>query len=81
MLNSRCQPIAIRDVIKYLVGVLEAENLTSRVFSIGGKDIFTYLWGNIYWYLLWKFHAKVFKQMLKFFYKVSVRPDGAEAEA
>ena len=25
MLNSRCQPIAIRDVIKYLVGVLEAE--------------------------------------------------------
>lgn len=32
MLNSRCQPIAIQDVIKYLVGVLEAENLTSRVF-------------------------------------------------
>ncbi len=37
--------------------------------------------GNIYWSLLWKFHARVFKQMLKFFYKESVRPDGAEAEA
>lgn len=40
--NSKCQPIAIRDVIKYLVGVLEKENLTSRNFQIGGQDIFTY---------------------------------------
>ncbi len=28
--NSRCQPIAIRDVIKYLVGVLETDGLTTR---------------------------------------------------
>lgn len=41
--NSRCQPIAIRDVIKYLVGVLETENLTTRVYPIGGGDVLTYM--------------------------------------
>lgn len=40
--NSRVQPIAVRDVIKYLVGVLEAENLTTREYSIGGQDVMTY---------------------------------------
>ena len=40
--DSKCQPIAIRDVIKYLVGVLETANLTTRVYQIGGKDVFTY---------------------------------------
>ena len=40
--NSRCQPVAIRDVIKYLVGILETENLTTRIYHIGGKDILTY---------------------------------------
>ncbi|VAX33062.1 hypothetical protein MNBD_NITROSPINAE05-245 [hydrothermal vent metagenome] len=40
--DSKCQPIAVRDVIKYLVGVLETANLTTRVYQIGGKDIFTY---------------------------------------
>jgi len=40
--DSKCQPIAIRDVIKYLVGVLESANLKTRVYQIGGKDIFTY---------------------------------------
>ncbi len=40
--DSKCQPIAIRDVIKYLVGILETANLTTRVYHIGGKDIFTY---------------------------------------
>ncbi|MEE9259401.1 MAG: SDR family oxidoreductase [Nitrospinaceae bacterium] len=40
--NSRCQPVAIRDVIKYLVGVLETENLTTRIYHIGGKDVLTY---------------------------------------
>jgi uncharacterized protein YbjT (DUF2867 family) len=40
--NSRCQPIAIRDVIKYLVGVLETEGLTTRKYPIGGKDVMTY---------------------------------------
>lgn len=40
--DSQCQPIAVRDVIKYLVGVLETPGLTTRVYQIGGKDVFTY---------------------------------------
>ena len=40
--NSKCQPIAIRDVIKYLVGILETEGLTTRVYPIGGRDVLTY---------------------------------------
>ncbi|GJL79280.1 MAG: NAD(P)-dependent oxidoreductase [Nitrospinaceae bacterium] len=40
--DSKCQPIAIRDVIKYLVGVLETEDPDSRVYQIGGKDILSY---------------------------------------
>ena len=40
--NSRCQPIAIRDVIKYLVGVLETDGLTTRKYPIGGPDVMTY---------------------------------------
>lgn len=40
--KNRCQPIAIRDVIKYLVGVLETEQTRGRSFDIGGPDILTY---------------------------------------
>ncbi len=40
--NSLCQPIAVRDVIKYLVGVLETEGLKTRKYPIGGKDVMTY---------------------------------------
>ena len=40
--NSRCQPIAVRDVIKYLVGVLEIDGLKTRKYPIGGKDVMTY---------------------------------------
>jgi len=40
--DSKCQPIAIRDAVKYLVGVLETPNLTSRIYHIGGKDFLTY---------------------------------------
>jgi len=40
--DSKCQPIAIRDAIKYLVGVLETANLTTREYQIGSQDIFTY---------------------------------------
>jgi len=40
--KNRCQPIAIRDVIKYLVGVLEAGQTSGRSFDIGGPDILTY---------------------------------------
>lgn len=40
--KNRCQPIAIRDVIKYLVGVLETPETSGRYFDIGGRDILTY---------------------------------------
>jgi uncharacterized protein YbjT (DUF2867 family) len=40
--DSKCQPIAVRDVIKYLIGILETAGLTTRVYQIGGKDVFTY---------------------------------------
>jgi len=40
--NSRCQPVAIRDVIKYLVGVLELPDLSTRAYHIGGQDVMTY---------------------------------------
>ena len=39
---TRCQPIAIRDVIKYLVGVLEIPETSGKSFDIGGDDILTY---------------------------------------
>jgi uncharacterized protein YbjT (DUF2867 family) len=40
--NTRCQPIAIRDVIKYLVGCLENPATAGKSFDIGGQDILTY---------------------------------------
>ena len=40
--KNRCQPTAIRDVIKYLVGVLETPATTGRSFDIGGRDVLTY---------------------------------------
>jgi uncharacterized protein YbjT (DUF2867 family) len=39
---TKCQPIAIRDVIKYLVGVLEIPETSGRSFDIGGNDILSY---------------------------------------
>lgn len=41
--RSRCQPISIRDVIKYLVGVLEVEETAGGRFDIGGDEVMTYL--------------------------------------
>ncbi len=40
--KTRCQSIAIRDVIKYLVGVLEKPETTGKTYDIGGPDILTY---------------------------------------
>ena len=40
--RTRCQPIAIRDVVRYLVGVLEAPETTGASFDIGGMDVMTY---------------------------------------
>lgn len=39
---NRCQPISIRDVIKYLVGTLEVPATTGQYLDIGGNDILTY---------------------------------------
>lgn len=41
-LNTRTQPIAIRNVIEYLSGVLLLRETYSRSFDIGGPDILTY---------------------------------------
>lgn len=40
--TTRCQPIGIRDVIKYLVGVLEIPETAGKSLDIGGKDILSY---------------------------------------
>jgi uncharacterized protein YbjT (DUF2867 family) len=41
-INTRCQPIAIRDVIRCLTGVLGKSSYYDRNFDIGGPDILTY---------------------------------------
>lgn len=40
--RTRCQPIGIRDVIRYLVGVLEKPETAGGSFDIGGTDVLTY---------------------------------------
>ncbi|HIJ96202.1 MAG TPA: NAD(P)H-binding protein [Desulfuromonadales bacterium] len=40
--STRCQPIAVRDVIAYLTGCLADERTAGRTFDIGGPDIITY---------------------------------------
>ncbi|UCF06030.1 MAG: SDR family oxidoreductase [bacterium] len=40
--RNRCQPISVRDVIKYLVGVLENSETAGKTFDIGGEEILTY---------------------------------------
>ena len=40
--NSLCQPIGIRDVIKYLVGVLETSETAGNTYDIGGDDVLSY---------------------------------------
>ena len=40
--NNRCQPIAIRDATKYLVGCLETPATSGKSFDIGGNDILSY---------------------------------------
>ncbi len=41
--KTRCQPIAIRNVIQYLTGVIGKEECYNQSFDIGGPDILTYL--------------------------------------
>jgi uncharacterized protein YbjT (DUF2867 family) len=40
--RTQCQPIAIRDVIKYLVGVLETPETIGKLYDIGGSEILNY---------------------------------------
>jgi uncharacterized protein YbjT (DUF2867 family) len=40
--TTRTQPIALYDVVHYLVEVLELEAAKGRVFEIGGPDVLTY---------------------------------------
>ncbi|MEI6433897.1 MAG: SDR family oxidoreductase [Bacteroidota bacterium] len=41
-LNTRCQPIAIRNVIQYLSGVMLKPETFNQSFDIGGPDVLTY---------------------------------------
>ncbi len=40
--TTRCQPIAVDDVIDYLAGCLIDERTSGRTFDIGGPDVLTY---------------------------------------
>jgi uncharacterized protein YbjT (DUF2867 family) len=41
-LNNKCQPIAIRNVIQYLIGILGNSNCLGKTYDIGGPEILTY---------------------------------------
>ena len=41
--KTRTQPIALPDVIRYLVGVLEPDEARGRVFEIGGPEVLRYI--------------------------------------
>jgi len=41
--NSKCQPVAVRDVIKYLVGCLESNETIGKTYDIGGPEVYDYL--------------------------------------
>ncbi len=40
--GTRTQPIALPDVVRYLVGVLGNDRALSRVFEVGGREVLTY---------------------------------------
>ncbi len=40
--GTKTQPIALRDVVRYLVGVLDHPDALGRVFEIGGQEVLTY---------------------------------------
>ena len=40
---TRTQPIAIDDVVRYLVGVVDEEQALGKVYEIGGPEVLTYL--------------------------------------
>jgi uncharacterized protein YbjT (DUF2867 family) len=40
--STRTQPIAVDDVVRYLVGVLDNADAIGRVFEVGGPDVLAY---------------------------------------
>ena len=74
---TKCQPIGIRDVIKYLVGVMEVPETSGKSFDIGGKDILTYemmlkiladLYGKKRFFMPFPFHMiRVFAYLVSLF--------------
>jgi uncharacterized protein YbjT (DUF2867 family) len=40
--RTRCQPIAIRNVLEILIAVLKDDDIEDKVYDIGGPDILTY---------------------------------------
>ncbi|APG61199.1 SDR family oxidoreductase [Christiangramia salexigens] len=40
--NTRCQPIAVRNIIQYLTGVIGKEECYNESFDVGGPDVLTY---------------------------------------
>jgi len=40
--STPCQPIAVQNVLTYLVGVLAAPETTGEVFDIGGTEVLCY---------------------------------------
>ena len=41
--HTKTQPIAVADVIRYLVGVLDVPETAGRAFDIGGPDVLEYV--------------------------------------
>ncbi|MFA6125868.1 MAG: SDR family oxidoreductase [Bacteroidales bacterium] len=41
-LNNSCQPVAIRNVIQYLIGILGNEGCFGKTYDIGGPEVLTY---------------------------------------
>jgi uncharacterized protein YbjT (DUF2867 family) len=41
-LNTQCQPIAVRNVLQYLAGVMLRKDTYHKVYDIGGPEVLTY---------------------------------------
>lgn len=41
-IDSKCQPIAVRDVLKYLIEVIDHPQCQDKTFDIGGPEILSY---------------------------------------
>ncbi len=40
--GTKTQPIGLRDVVRYLVGVLDNDEAKGRIFEVGGPEVLTY---------------------------------------